>query len=382
MSRLRIAVLFGGRSGEHEVSLVSAASVMHALDATRYDILPVGIGRDGAWICGAGALARLRDGATDTSVDTVSDVRRCILAPDPTLGLLVDDGADGWMPRPIDVIIPVLHGTFGEDGTMQGLFELAGIPYVGAGVLGSAVGMDKIVQKELFHAAGLPVVPYIWAYAEECRTSTDAVCDRVEASLAYPVFVKPPNMGSSVGISKARTRAELTDALLLAAAYDRTVLVEQAVSAPREIEVAVLGAREAIASAPGEIIPSNEFYDYAAKYVDGASATIVPADLDASLAERLRAEALRAFAAVRCEGMARVDFLVARDDGAAYLNEVNTIPGFTSISMYPKLFAYSGVPYPELLDRLVALALARADEVRALRRSYDEGGDWHRDEAR
>jgi D-alanine-D-alanine ligase len=380
MSRLRIAVLFGGRSGEHEVSLVSAASVMHALDPARYDILPVGISKDGAWICGADALARLRDGATEGT--TIADVRRCILAPDPTLGLLSDDGAGGWRREHVDVLFPVLHGPFGEDGTVQGLFELSGIPYVGAGVLGSAVGMDKIVQKELFQAAGLPVVPYIWAYAEECRTSTDAVCDRAEASLSYPMFVKPPNMGSSVGISKARARSELAAALVHAAAYDRTVLVEQAVSAPREIEVAVLGAREAIASAPGEIIPSNEFYDYAAKYVDGASATIVPAELDASLAERLRGEALRAFAAVRCEGMARVDFLVARESGETYLNEVNTIPGFTSISMYPKLFAYSGVPYPELLDRLIALALARSEEVRALRRSYDEGGGWHRDESR
>jgi D-alanine-D-alanine ligase len=369
-----IAVLFGGRSGEHEVSLVSADSVMKALDPARYSIVPVGVDKAGRWWTGAGAMSYLRQGEGDPP----ADCRPCILPADPTRrALLVQSGTD-WETIPIDVVFPVLHGTFGEDGTMQGLFELADLPYVGAGVAGSAVAMDKVLQKRLHRDDGLPVPAFLHYNSTDVREHAEEIAVEVEATLGMPLFIKPPNLGSSVGISKARSREELITALRHAALFDRKVLVECAVPEAREIEVAVLGNQDPVASIPGEVVPSNDFYDYDAKYVDNASALHIPADLPEEMVERVRALAVKAFRTLDCEGMARVDFLLSRTDGTLYINEINTIPGFTSISMYPKLFAAVGIPYPELLDRLIALAERRHAEQRALLRSYTPKTDWHR----
>ena len=369
-----IAVLFGGRSGEHEVSLVSAESVMKALDPARYSIVPVGVDKDGRWWTGAGALSHLRGGGGETPVDC----RPCFLPPDPTRRALLVQSGEGWEAVAIDVVFPVIHGTFGEDGTMQGLFELADLPYVGAGVAGSAVAMDKVLQKRLHRDAGLPVPEFLHFHSTAILERAEDIAAEVEAMLGMPLFIKPPNLGSSVGIRKARNRTELIDALRHAAQFDRKVLVERAVPDAREIEVAVLGNQDPVASIPGEVVPSNEFYDYDAKYVDNASALNIPADLPDQLAESIRSLAVKAFRTLDCEGMARVDFLLSRSTGELFINEINTIPGFTSISMYPKLFAAVGIPYPELLDRLIALAERRHGEQRALLRSYTPKTDWHR----
>ncbi|MBE0642804.1 MAG: D-alanine--D-alanine ligase [Bacteroidetes bacterium] len=369
-----IAVLFGGRSGEHEVSLVSAESVMKALDPTRHTVVPVGVDKEGRWWTGPGAMAYLRRGEGEAP----ADCRPCLLPPDPTRRSLIVFSDDGSEEIPIDVVFPVIHGTFGEDGTMQGLFELADLPYVGAGVAGSAVAMDKVLQKRLHRDAGLPVPAFLHYYSTAIRERAEEIAAEVEAALGMPLFIKPPNLGSSVGISKARNREELVAALRHAALFDRKVLVERAVPEAREIEVAVLGNQDPVASIPGEVVPSNDFYDYDAKYVDNASALHIPADLPDALADRVRALAVKAFRTLDCEGMARVDFLLSRVDGSLFINEINTIPGFTSISMYPKLFAAVGIPYAELLERLIALAERRHAEQRALLRSYTPKTDWHR----
>lgn len=380
-----IAVLFGGRSGEHEVSLVSAESVMKALDPARYHIVPVGVDKQGRWWTGPGALRFLRDGGETAGGEAgggvPSECATCFLPADPTRRALVVEGADGWEEIPLDVVFPVIHGTFGEDGTLQGLLELADLPYVGAGVAGSAVAMDKVLQKRLHRDAGLPVPAFLHYASSEVRERVEEIAAETVAALGLPLFVKPPNLGSSVGISKATTEADLVVALRHAALFDRKVLVERAVPEAREIEVAVLGNQDPVASIPGEVVPSNDFYDYDAKYVDNASALHIPADLPDELADRIRALAVKAFRALECEGMARVDFLLSRSSGELFINEINTIPGFTSISMYPKLFAAVGIPYPELLDRLVALADRRHAEQRALQRSYTPKSDWHRGEA-
>ena len=367
MKKIRIGVIFGGRSGEHEVSLVSASSVMQALDPSVYDVVPIGITKDGRWLTGPDVHAHL--------AGTAGRPSPCMLAPEPGRGLLVQENGQ-WTDSPLDIIFPVLHGTYGEDGTIQGVFEMADLPYVGSGVLASAAGMDKVLQKRLHAAEGLPIVEYTWFRSEEFDADRGEILDDIERTLGYPVFVKPPNLGSSVGISKARTRDELERAIELARAYDRTVLVERGVPEAREIEVAVLGNGEAIASVPGEVIPSNEFYDYNAKYVDGASATIIPASLDDATAEHVRVLAIAAFHATGCEGLARVDFLLSKTTGDLYLNEVNTMPGFTSISMYPKLFEASGIAYPALLDRLVQLAFERHAQRAAVRRSFEPDVRW------
>ena len=374
MKKLRLGVLFGGRSGEHEVSLVSAASVMRALDPSRYEIIPIGIDKTGAWITGTGALAALKSG------ERGMDVAGCFLPPDPTVhGLLVRREDGGLDEVRLDAVFPVLHGTGGEDGSVQGLLELAEIPYAGSGVLGSALGMDKALQKRVHTQAGLPVAPFASFSVKTWEERPDDVLRYLESGLGYPVFVKPPNLGSSVGISKARDREELVAAIDVARRYDRSVIVEKSVEDAREIEVAVLGNDRAIASEPGEVVSSNEFYDYHAKYIDGASRTIIPAELPDNIAEQVRELAIEAFKAIGCEGMARVDFLVTRDLGHIVLNEVNTIPGFTSISMYPKLFEAAGIPYPELLNRLVDLAMERAAEKAALLRAFDTGSDWYKE---
>jgi D-alanine-D-alanine ligase len=352
MKKIRVAVIYGGISGEHEVSLVSARSVMAALNRAKYDVLPIKIGKDGRWTV---ERAGLRDGER-----TLSPAAR-----DERLLNTRGRGAEK-----IDVAFPLVHGTGGEDGSLQGLFELAGIPYVGSGVLGSAIGMDKIMQKKVFEQEGLPTAAYVSFTAGEWTADRREILERIERHLAYPCFVKPANMGSSVGISKAHHRKELLRGITDALRYDRRVAVEAAVPDAREIECAVLGNDHPHASVLGEIVPSNEFYDYAAKYLDGASQTIIPADLPKPLTERIRGLALRAFKVLDAAGLARVDFFVQRSSGDVFINEINTLPGFTDISMYPKMWAASGLPYSELLDELIRLAIERGAERRGLVRSF------------
>jgi D-alanine-D-alanine ligase len=355
VNKIRVGIVYGGRSGEHEVSIASAASIFKHLDRTRYDAVPIRIEKDGRWVLGAqaptaiSAAAVLKEGRTDA-----------VQAVEPTRA--VD-------PQSVDVVFPVLHGPYGEDGTVQGLLELANVPYVGAGVLGSAVGMDKAVMKKLFAADGLPIVPSVALLRHEWERDPAAATSRIARELGYPVFVKPANLGSSVGISKARSDDELKQAMTLALQFDRKIVVEAAVPDAREIECAVLGNDDPVASVPGEIVPSREFYDYEAKYLDEGSKLLIPAPLSAAQAADIQRLALQAFRAVDGAGMSRVDFLMARQTGALYLNEVNTIPGFTTISMYPKMWEASGVSYPQLLDRLIALAIERHRDRQALRTS-------------
>jgi D-alanine-D-alanine ligase len=355
-----VLLLFGGRSAEHDVSRVSAVSVARALDPSRYEILPVGITADGQWLLGGEArraLAAGRDAIPDAfvvegvPVTEMPDPSRRELVPlDPVPGeALVDAG--------FDIVLPLLHGPYGEDGTVQGLFELADVPYVGSGVVGSAVAMDKVVMKRVFAAAGLPVAE--WRVLRDGHDAR-AFSEQVEVELGYPCFVKPANMGSSVGVSKARDRLELTAAIELALRFDEWAIVEEAIVG-REIEVGILGDDPPEASVPAEIVPGDEFYSYADKYETDAAELLVPAPLTAEQAVRVRALAIEAFAACRCEAMARVDFFFEEDGRGFLLNEVNTIPGFTSISQYPRMWQESGVPYPELLDRLIDLGFARHD---------------------
>jgi D-alanine-D-alanine ligase len=351
--KLTIAVLFGGQSGEHEVSLISAQAVMAALDRTRYEVLPVGISKAGRWIAGPGAHATLLAAADQALLPAgAASQDPGVTAPPEDFSLLQARSA-------IDVVFPVLHGPMGEDGTVQGLIELAGLPYVGCGVAASAVGMDKALMKAAFAAAGLPLLPWLLVRRTELERDPEALCARVEAALSYPVFVKPANMGSSVGVGKAKDRAGLRAALAEAAGYDRRIVVEQGIAA-REIEISVLGNDEPATSVPGEVVPSGEWYDYAAKYLDGASQICIPAPIDADLAARVGALAGEAFRSIDGAGLARVDFLLDKESGELWLNEVNTMPGFTPISMYAKMWAASGLDYPTLLDRLIALALERS----------------------
>jgi len=369
--KIRVGVIFGGRSGEHEVSLVSATSVINALDREQYDVVPIGITREGRWVSSIEALKLMKE---RTSLDHEPER---FLVPEPGRRALVS--AEGLQndALPLDVVIPLVHGIHGEDGTLQGLLELANIPYVGAGVLASAVGMDKIIQKELFRRAGLPVPKYVWFLSNVCRDRSRKVVSAVERSLRYPVFVKPANTGSSVGISKAHNRTELLESLQVALQYDRKIIVEQGVKNAREIECSVLGNDDPETSVPGEIVPSNEFYDYDAKYVDGKSVAIIPAKLPKKVTRRVRALAAEAFRVIDGAGMARVDFFVTRGSSRIYLNEVNTIPGFTSISMYPKLWEASGISFAELLDRLIALAMRRHREKDQLKCLYQPTREWY-----
>jgi D-alanine-D-alanine ligase len=370
MRKLTVVVLFGGQSGEHEVSLVSAHAVMAALDPERYAVLPVGIGKDGRWIAGPGAHAALVAAADPAMLPTSFAPQPGAAGPaDDLLALAPASGGDlptvaRLLPGGVDVVFPVLHGPMGEDGTVQGLLELAGAPYVGCGVAASAVGMDKALMKAAFAAAGLPLLPWLLVRrAELAAEGVEVACDRVEAALRYPVFVKPANMGSSVGVSKARDRAGLRAAFAEAARYDRRIVVEQGISA-REIEISVLGNEAPVASVPGEVVPSGEWYDYNAKYIDGGSQILIPAPIDAALADQVAALAARAFLAIDGAGLARVDFLLDKDTGELWLNEVNTMPGFTPISMYAKMWAASGLAYAALLDRLIELALERKGVTR------------------
>ncbi len=366
MSKLRVGVLFGGRSGEHEVSLRSARSVVAALEPDRYEVALLAIDKQGRWLLGQNAAQLLAAPGSWTSQEeteqrsAVSGQRSAVAQP----GVVVKPEIRGESLAGLDVIFPVLHGPLGEDGTVQGLLELADLPYVGCGVAASAVGMDKATCKAVFAAHGLPQVPYVALKRSRWETAPEAVLDAIEAQFSYPVFVKPANLGSSVGISKATDRARLRQALDEAARYDRRLVVEQGIDA-REIEVSVLGNDEPVASLPGEVAPRREFYDYAAKYITDDSDLLIPAPLSPELTAEVQRLAVAAFLAIDGAGMARVDFLLDRQTGQLYLNEVNTIPGFTSISMYPKLWDASGLPFPQLLDRLIELALERhADKNR------------------
>ncbi len=370
MSKLRVGVVFGGRSGEHEVSLVSAASVIASLDKNKYEVVPIGITQDGRWLSSQDAVQLLKNR------DRLDRVPERFIAPEPHRRALVSPGEPSVDGAKLDVVFPLVHGTFGEDGTLQGLFELADIPYVGAGVLGSALGMDKIIQKQLFAEAGLPIAKYTWFLSSDCTANTKRVAALCEKRLRYPMFVKPANTGSSVGITKAHDKKKLLVALNTAAEFDRKVIVEQGIARIREIECSVLGNDTPEASIPGEIVPSNEFYDYDAKYVDGKSTSIIPAKLPSSVARKLRALALTAFTTLDCAGMARVDFFVTKTSNKIYLNEINTIPGFTSISMYPKLWEATGLSYGRLLDRLIELALERHTQKSSIRTLYQPKEEW------
>ena len=350
--KLRVGVLFGGRSGEHEVSLASAASIIRGLDPQKYEAVPIGISKEGHWLIGEGAQKMLPE--------VLRTGQRVVMSADPTESALMPiDGS----PRgqKLDVVFPVIHGTFGEDGTMQGLLELAGLPFVGAGVLGSAIGMDKDVAKKLMQVAGIPVVPWIAVQRAAWERDPKAIRRAVEKKFKYPVFVKPATLGSSVGMTKVHSRAELGPALDLAAEFAMKIMIERAVSA-REIEVSVLGNHDPRASIPGEIVPHREFYDYAAKYLEEGTQLLIPAKLKKSEIKKVQAMAVTAFRALELSGMARVDFFIEKRGGKIFLNEVNTIPGFTSISMYPKLWAANGIPFRELITNLIDLALEQHRE--------------------
>ncbi len=358
--KIRVAVLFGGQSGEHDVSLRSAQTVMGALDPDKYEVVPVGITREGRWLTADDPMRRLTAssplfalGAGEEGAGVGGDVIDGEAAVPATLPAVL--GGD------VDVVFPVLHGPRGEDGTVQGMLELVGVPYVGAGVLGSAVAMDKAMAKTILAQAGLPQVPWRTVARKDWEREPEAVTAGIAQVIGFPCFVKPANMGSSVGIAKVHDAGELPGAMAAAGRYDRKIVVERGVDA-REFEVAVLGNDEPMASVAGEIVPANEFYDYDAKYLDDRSELIIPAELEGKDLVLLQDLALDAFRALDLEGMARVDFFWERETDHIYINEVNTIPGFTSISMYPKLWQASGVPLPELVDRLIALALERHAE--------------------
>lgn len=360
--KIRVGVIFGGRSGEHEVSLMSARSVLDAMDPDKYEVTQIGISHAGVWLVGADVLQAMTQG-------NLGELSPATLLPDPTRhGLYEIRPAQGdelvAHLADLDVVFPVLHGTFGEDGTLQGLLEMADLAYVGAGVLGSSLGMDKGVFKDVMRANDIPVLDWLVVSRKQIESDPQAVLDEAMRLAAFPLFVKPANLGSSVGVSKCLSRSDLLEGLLEAARYDRRVLVERGLDA-REIEVSVLGNEDPQASVPGEIIPSREFYSYEAKYLDDASQLLIPAPISPELARRVQELAVQAYRAVDCAGMARVDFLLEKADSAGsepgelYLNEVNTIPGFTKISMYPKLWQTSGLSYPVLIDRLIELALDR-----------------------
>ncbi len=373
-NKIRVGILFGGRSSEHEVSLVSAASIIDALDRKKYTVFPIGITPEGRWLSAQNAISLLKD---RSSIDNLPEH---LLLPDPRKQGLVEINNSGVSDiQNIDVVFPVMHGTFGEDGTVQGLLELAGVPYVGAGVLGSAVGMDKMIQKQVLEAAKIRVAQGIAFLNSEFQEDQKKVIARVEEEIQYPCFVKPCNTGSSIGISKAHDRKELIAAVALAGEYDRKIIVEKSIEKAREIECGVIGNDKPAASVLGEIIPSNEFYDYDAKYVDGKSTSVIPADIPKWAVRKIQYIACKAFRVLDCSGMARVDFLVQGNGSKIFLNEINTIPGFTSISMFPKLWEASGLSYSDLLDKVIDLAIDRHRAKSSLKTTYKPKKDWYKE---
>ncbi|WPX08268.1 D-alanine--D-alanine ligase family protein [Anaerocellum danielii] len=363
MTKLKVAVLFGGVSTEHEISIVSAKSVMQNMDKEKYEIIPIGITKEGKWLLYTGKIEDLDSKWTQLSTE-------CFVSPDRTKKALVKIKDNEATFIDIDVVFPVLHGLNGEDGTVQGLLELSNIPYVGCGVLSSAICMDKAFAKKLALLEGIPQGHFLVVYKNEYSAKKDYFIRRIESEFSYPVFVKPANSGSSVGISKAKDREDLVLAIHEAFLYDTKVLIEQAINA-REIECAVLGNDEVFVSEPGEIIPSREFYSYEAKYIDNSSELIIPARLPKEVTEEIRDLAVRIYKLFDCCGMARIDFFVDKDTNKVYFNEVNTIPGFTNISMYPKLMEFSGIPYSQLIDKLISLAIEKNEQKKSIKYSKE-----------
>jgi D-alanine-D-alanine ligase len=361
--KIRVGVVFGGRSGEHEVSLTSAKGIIKAIDKEKYEVVPIGITKTGQWLTGENIHQRLLDAAAGHPV--IEDhLAKEELTEENSLMLPVSETG------PLDVVFPVLHGPFGEDGTVQGFLELVGVAYVGAGVMASAVGMDKAICKKIFQAHGLPVAPYHTFLRRQWQTDPEGVITQCEVILHYPMFVKPANLGSSVGVHKAKNRSELRLGIDDAIQYDRKFIVEQGLEA-REIEVSVLGNDDPVASLPGEVIPSREFYSYAAKYIDNSSELLIPAPLDEAQTDLVRQLAITAFKALDCSGLARCDFLLERGTEKFFLSEVNTMPGFTPISMYPKLWEATGISYSNLIDRLIELAIERYEDKQQSRTTFD-----------
>lgn len=356
MPKFKVAVLFGGRSGEHEVSLASARSVINALDKKKYDVELIGITKTGKWISGVNSLTFLEAQSSETALD---NKKNNIVSAAKTS--IANYSAADLALNKIDMVIPILHGPYGEDGKMQGLLEMAGIPYVGSGVLGSAVGMDKIAMKMIFQANNLPICKFQWFLRVEWGKNKNKIIKNIEKELGYPCFVKPANLGSSVGISKAHNKKELTAAIDLAVKYDRRIIIEEGVNC-REVECSVLGNDNPQASIPAEIIPGKEFYDYEAKYTEGLSRAIIPAKLSKTIVKKIQDLSCKTFKVLDLAGMARVDFFIRKENNEILLNEVNTIPGFTNISMFPKLWQASGIKYSRLLDILIQLALERHKE--------------------
>lgn len=367
--KIRIGVIFGGRSGEHDVSLMSARSVLSVMDTEKYTITQIGITKSGEWYCGIDVISALEK-------QDFSELSKAILPPVPGKPALYSiqrspEGERLTLTAELDVIFPVLHGTFGEDGTLQGLLEMADVAYVGAGVLGSSVGMDKGLFKDVMKAHNIPTIESIVVSRKEIEKNMDVVIARAEKVAGYPLFIKPANLGSSVGISKCRNKSDLLEGLMDAARFDRRILIERGLDKPREIEISVLGNQDPQASVAGEIIPEADFYSYSAKYLDDTSHPCIPADLPEEVSTEMRRIAVEAYKAIDCAGMARVDFLLDRETNQFYLNELNTLPGFTRISMYPKLWDATGLPYPKLIDRLVELALERKTDRDQTIRTYE-----------
>ena len=369
--KLRVGIIFGGKSGEHEVSLASAQSVARAMDRDKYDVVMIGVTKEGRWLAGGNALKQLAQASPTPLLGKLDETTNGATTNGKNLMSAPAAALDPSSPlAAIDVAFPLIHGTFGEDGTIQGLLELADVPYVGAGVAASAVGMDKALMKAVFRANGLPIVDWMMVLRREWESKPEETIRRIESSFGYPCFIKPANLGSSVGVTKANNWDELAQALVTAAQFDRKLIAERAVDA-REIECSVLGNDEPIASLPGEVIPQRAFYDYAAKYDDSAGTQlIVPANLSTELVHQIQALAVRAFQAIDASGLARVDFFVERNTNAILVNEINTIPGFTSVSMYPRMWENTGLSYPALIDRLILLAIERHTDKRKSKTTY------------
>ncbi|MDP2720749.1 MAG: D-alanine--D-alanine ligase family protein [bacterium] len=351
MKKIRVGIIFGGKSGEHEVSIISAQSVLKAINKTKYEVVPIFINKKGQWQIDFGRKKLERKSSN-----------YIYLLPDPTKKELVSKDKIKFNQGKIDVFFPLVHGTYGEDGSIQGLLELAGLPYVGAGIAASATGMDKDLMKKIFRSEGLPITKHLVLLRKDLRLNQQRFTKMIEAELTYPIFVKPANLGSSVGITKAHTRAELVQGLKVASEYDRKLIVEQGIDKAREIEVAVLGNDELETSVGGEIVPSKEFYDYEDKYILGKAKLIIPAPIRKNISDKIRKMAKTAFKSIDCSGMARVDFLIYPKTNEVYIVEINTNPGFTAISIYPKLWEASGVSYLKLIDRLIILAMERYND--------------------